>query len=275
MADASRKLTIAELEAKAKEIRRDILEMGLRAGGCHLAPALSSVELVTALYFRIMHLNPQDPRDEARDRFILSAGHKCAVQYVALAHAGYFPLQVLDTFSRLHSILGGHPGTKIPGVETPTGSLGHGLPISVGLALGAKLQHKPYRVFVLLGDGEVPEGSNWEAAAQASHWRLDNLVTLVDRNRLCTDGTTEEVLALEPLRERWSSFGWAVREIDGHTMPEVVDALEAVPFVPGKPSLLVANTVKGKGISFIENRVEWHYRIPEGEEIEHARRDLR
>jgi transketolase len=143
------------------------------------------------------------------------------------------------------------------------------------LALGAKLQHKPYRVFVLLGDGEVPEGSNWEAAAQASHWRLDNLVTLVDRNRLCTDGTTEAVLALEPLRERWSSFGWAVRELDGHRMQEVVDALEAVPFVPGKPSLLVANTVKGKGISFIENRVEWHYRIPEGEEIEQARRDLR
>ncbi|MCX5734824.1 MAG: transketolase [candidate division NC10 bacterium] len=274
MAGACSKLMIAELEAKAKRIRRDILEMGLRAGGCHLAPALSSADLVTALYFRVMRINPQAPEDDLRDRFLLSAGHKCAVQYVALAHAGYFPLEVLGTFSRLHSILGGHPGSKIPGVETPTGSLGHGLPIGVGLALGAKLQQKPYRVFVLLGDGEVPEGSNWEAAAQASQFKLDNLVAIIDRNRLCTDGTTEEVLALEPHRERWSSFGWAVREIDGHAMGEIVEALEAVPYHPGRPSLLIANTIKGKGISFIENRVEWHYRIPAGEEIERARRDL-
>jgi transketolase len=274
MADPSSKHTIAELEGRARQIRRDILEMGLRAGGCHLAPALSSVDLVTALYFRIMHITPQNPTDDARDRFILSAGHKCAVLYVALAHAGFFAREVLDTFSRHHSILGGHPGTKIPGVETPTGSLGHGLPIGVGLALGAKLQQKAYRVFVLLGDGEVPEGSNWEAAAQASHFRLDNLVAIVDRNRLCTDGTTEEVLTLEPQRDRWTSFGWAVREVDGHQMGEIVESLEAVPYAPNKPSLLLANTVKGKGISFIENRVEWHYRIPEGAEIEQARRDL-
>jgi len=192
-----------------------------------------------------------------------------------LAHAGFFAREVLDTFSQYHSILGGHPGTKIPGVETPTGSLGHGLPIGVGLALGAKLQQKAYRVFALLGDGEVPEGSNWEAAAQASHFRLDNLVAIVDRNGLCTDGTTEEVLALEPQRDRWASFGWVVREVDGHRMGENVEALEAVPFAPGKPSLLLAHTVKGKGISFIENRVEWHYRIPEGAEIEQARQELR
>lgn len=265
---------IADLESKARQIRRDILEMGLRAGGCHLAPALSCADLITALYFCVMHVTPQDPKDDTRDRFILSAGHKCAALYVALAHAGFIGREVLDTFSRHHSILGGHPGTKIPGVETPTGSLGHGLPIGVGLALGAKLQQKTYRVFVLLGDGEVPEGSNWEAAAQASHFHLDNLVAIVDRNRLCTDGTTEEVLGLEPLRERWASFGWAVQEVDGHHMGAIVAALEAVPFAPTKPSLLLANTVKGKGISFIENRVEWHYRIPEGAEIEQARRDL-
>jgi transketolase len=275
MADPSRKPTIADLERIAKEIRRDILEMGLRAGGCHLAPALSCADLVTALYFRIMRITPHNPKDDVRDRFLLSAGHKCAALYVALAHAGFFAREVLDTFSRHHSILGGHPGTKIPGVETPTGSLGHGLPIGVGLALGAKLQQKAYRVFVLLGDGEVPEGSNWEAAAQASHFRLDNLVAIVDRNRLCTDGTTEEVLTLEPQRDRWASFGWAVRDVDGHGMGAIVEALEAVPFAPGKPSLLLAHTVKGKGISFIENRVEWHYRIPEGAEIEQARQELR
>ena len=275
MADPSRKPTIADLERIANEIRRDILEMGLRAGGCHLAPALSCADLVTALYFRIMRITPHNPKDDVRDRFLLSAGHKCAAQYVALAHAGFFAREVLDTFSRHHSILGGHPGTKIPGVETPTGSLGHGLPIGVGLALGAKLQQKAYRVFVLLGDGEVPEGSNWEAAAHASHFRLDNLVAIVDRNRLCTDGTTEEVLTLEPQRDRWASFGWAVREVDGHRMGAIVEALEAVPFAPGKPSLLLAHTVKGKGISFIENRVEWHYRIPEGAEIEQARQELR
>jgi transketolase len=275
MADPSSKPTIADLERTAKEIRRDILEMGLRAGGCHLAPALSCADLVTALYFRIMRITPHNPKDDVRDRFLLSAGHKCAALYVALAHAGFFAREVLDTFSRHHSILGGHPGTKIPGVETPTGSLGHGLPIGVGLALGAKLQQKTYRVFVLLGDGEVPEGSNWEAAAQASHFRLDNLVAIVDRNHLCTDGTTEEVLTLEPLRERWESFGWAVREVDGHRMGEIVETLEAVPFALNKPSLILANTVKGKGISFIENRVEWHYRIPEGTEIEKARQELR
>jgi transketolase len=275
MADPSRKPTIADLERIANEIRRDILEMGLRAGGCHLAPALSCADLVTALYFRIMRITPHNPKDDVRDRFLLSAGHKCAALYVALAHAGFFAREVLDTFSRHHSILGGHPGTKIPGVETPTGSLGHGLPIGVGLALGAKLQQKAYRVFVLLGDGEVPEGSNWEAAAHASHFRLDNLVAIVDRNRLCTDGTTEEVLTLEPQRDRWASFGWAVREVDGHRMGAIVEALEAVPFAPGKPSLLLAHTVKGKGISFIENRVEWHYRIPEGAEVEQARQELR
>jgi transketolase len=275
MADPSCTPTIADLERTAKEIRRDILEMGLRAGGCHLAPALSCADLVTALYFRIMRITPHNPKDDVRDRFLLSAGHKCAALYVALAHAGFFAREVLDTFSRHHSILGGHPGTKIPGVETPTGSLGHGLPIGVGLALGAKLQQKTYRVFVLLGDGEVPEGSNWEAAAQASHFRLDNLVAIVDRNHLCTDGTTEEVLTLEPLRERWESFGWAVREVDGHRMGEIVETLEAVPFALDKPSLILANTVKGKGISFIENRVEWHYRIPEGGEIEQARQELR
>ena len=275
MADPSSRRTIAELEGTAKQSRRDVLEMGLRAGGCHLAPALSCVDLITALYFRILRITPQHPKDDTRDRFILSAGHKCAALYVALAHAGFFAREVLDTFSRHHSILGGHPGTKIPGVETPTGSLGHGLPIGVGLALGAKLQQKTYRVFVLLGDGEVPEGSNWEAAAQASHFCLDNLVAIVDRNRLCTDGTTEEVLGLEPQRDRWASFGWAVREVDGHRMGEIVEALEAVPFAPRKPSLLLAHTVKGKGISFIENRVEWHYRIPEGAEIEQARQELR
>jgi transketolase len=275
MVDPSSKTAIADLERTAKAIRRDILEMGLRAGGCHLAPALSCADLVTALYFRIMRITPHNPGNDTRDRFLLSAGHKCAALYVALAHAGFFAREVLDTFSRHHSILGGHPGTKIPGVETPTGSLGHGLPIGVGLALGAKLQQKAYRVFVLLGDGEVPEGSNWEAAAQASHFRLDNLVAIVDRNRLCTDGTTEEVLTLEPQRDRWASFGWAVRDVDGHGMGAIVEALEAVPFAPGKPSLLLAHTVKGKGISFIENRVEWHYRIPEGAEIEQARRELR
>jgi transketolase len=275
MADPARKPTIANLERIANEIRRDILEMGLRAGGCHLAPALSCADLVTALYFRIMRITPENPKDDVRDRFLLSAGHKCAALYVALAHAGFFAREVLDTFSRHHSILGGHPGTKIPGVETPTGSLGHGLPIGVGLALGAKLQQKAYRVFVLLGDGEVPEGSNWEAAAQATQFRLDNLVAIVDRNRLCTDGTTEEVLTLEPQRDRWASFGWAVRDVDGHGMGAIVEALEAVPFAPGKPSLLLAHTVKGKGISFIENRVEWHYRIPEGAEIEQARQELR
>lgn len=274
MTDLKSKASIAELEGIARQLRRDMLEMGLRAGGCHLAPALSCADLIAGLYFRVMHITPQNPKDDTRDRFVLSAGHKCAALYAALARAGFFAREVLDTFSQYHSVLGGHPGCKIPGVEVPTGSLGHGLPIGVGLALGGKLQRKAYRVFVLLGDGEVPEGSNWEAAAQASHFRLDNLTAIVDRNRLCADGMTEEVLALEPLRTRWESFGWAVREVDGHRMGEIVEALEAVPFAPNKPSLLLANTVKGKGISFIENRVDWHYRIPADAEVEQARREL-
>lgn len=271
----SGEVAIAELEAKAKEIRREILEMGIRAGSGHLAPALSSADIVAALYFRIMKINPKNPKDEDRDRFILSAGHKCAVQYAALALAGYFPKDVLNTFLQYKSILSGHPDSlKTPGVEISTGSLGHGLPVGVGMALAGKIRKKPYRVFVLLGDGEVSEGSNWEAASHASHYRLDNLVAIIDRNRLCADGVTDEVMNIEPLAERWAKFGWAVREIDGHNMRQIVDALGSVPFESGKPSMVIANTIKGKGISFMENRVDWHHKVPNAEQAEIARKEL-
>ncbi|MEW6227322.1 MAG: transketolase [Bacillota bacterium] len=267
--------SIAELEAKAKQIRREILEMGIRAGSGHLAPALSSADIVAVLYFRIMKINPRNPKDEERDRFILSAGHKCAVQYAALALAGYFPKDVLNTFLQYKSILSGHPDSlKTPGVEIPTGSLGHGLPIGVGMALAGKIRKKPYRVFVLLGDGEVSEGSNWEAASNASHYHLDNLVGIIDRNRLCADGVTDEVMNLEPLAERWTKFGWAVRDIDGHNMKQIVETFSSVPFEPGKPSMVIANTIKGKGISFMENKVDWHYKAPSAEQAEIARKEL-
>jgi len=266
---------ISDLEARAKEMRREMVRMVQIAGSGHLAPALSCADIVTALYFKVLKTNPRDPKDEDRDRFLLSAGHKCLALYVALAMAGYFPMEALNTFLQFGSMLGGHPdSSKIPGVEISTGALGHGLPIGVGMGLGGKLLKKDYKIYVLLGDGEVSEGSNWEAASAASHFKLDNLIGIIDRNGLCADGSISEVMNVEPLVDKWSAFGWETREIDGHNMQQIVSILENVPVKNDKPTMIIANTIKGKGVSFMENRYEWHNKVPTPEQFEVAFREL-
>lgn len=256
-------MTIRELELQAIETRRSLLTMIYTAKSGHTGGSLSSADIMTALYFEILKLDPKNPSWEGRDRFVLSKGH-CVEGYLAsLAERGFFPMEELSTFCQYKSRLIGHPNNKIPGVEMNTGALGHGLSIATGMAIGLKKDKKDNRVFVLMGDGEQGEGSVWEAAMAASHYHLDNLVCIIDRNHLQISGTTEQVMNLEPLHERWRAFGWSVTEIDGNNMQEVVDVLKRAPLEHGKPSLILAYTVKGKGVREMENIAKWHHGIPD------------
>jgi transketolase len=232
-------------------------------------------DVLAALYFRVMRIDPARPDWPERDRLVVSAGHKALVLYAALAARGYFEDKLLDSYGSLGCRLPGHPDMhKLPGVEASTGALGHGLSFAGGMALGLRLSGLPSRVFVVMGDGELAEGSNWEAAAAASHHKLENLVVIVDRNGLQISGPTVEVMTYEPLEERWRSFGWATRRLDGHDFPSILNSLSAVPFQAGKPSAIVADTVKSKGLTFAEGKVEYHYWKPAKEELEQAERDL-
>lgn len=266
---------LASLRKRAARCRRHVVRM-VRASGCgHLGGAMSCLDILTALYFRIMRHEPGNPRLPGRDRFVLSAGHKCMALYAALAESGYFDFSVLDTYGRLNSKIPGHPDMhKLPGVEANTGALGHGLSIGVGMALGLRLGRFDSRVYVMLGDGELPEGSNWEAAAAASHHRLDNLVAFVDCNGLQISGPTREVMDMEPMAAHFAGFGWAVREIDGNDLSRIVDCLESLPFEKGRPNLVVARTVKGRGLGFAENKVGYHYWKPSADELAMAEKEL-
>jgi transketolase len=266
---------ILKLEYTALNIRRDILRL-IKAGEAgHVGGALSSVEIVTALYFNLMHVDPENPVWPQRDRFVLSAGHKCLVLYAALAEKGFFDKSVLDTYGALDSRIPGHPNMhKLPGVETNTGALGHGLSIAGGMALGLRLDKSPAKVYVLMGDGELAEGSNWEAASAASMHKLDNMIVFVDRNKLQISGPTIEVMSYEPLDERWRSFGWSVRIIDGHNLESVIGNVLQAPFEKGKPSVIIADTIKSKGLSFAEGKVSYHYWKARPEEMEQAESDL-
>lgn len=266
---------IKQLEHIAKEIRKKIFYMIYKAGGGHIAPAFSIVELVTALYFRILRLNKDSVTDESRDRFILSKGHACAALYAVLVQAGFAPQKVLEKFCQPDGIIGGHPDiAALPGIEATTGSLGHGFPFSMGLALSAKLDGKDYRVFTILGDGECQEGSIWEAALFASHHNLDNLIGIIDYNKYQALEPIKDVLALEPLKAKWESFNWAVKEVDGHNLQEIINVLSDVPFERDKPNFVIAHTIKGKGVSFMENVPIWHYRLPNEEETKIAVKEL-
>jgi transketolase len=266
---------ILKLEYTALNIRRDILRL-IRAGEAgHVGGALSSVEIVTALYFNLMHVDPENPDWPQRDRFVLSAGHKCLVLYAALAERGFFDKSVLDTYGALDSRIPGHPNMhKLPGVETNTGALGHGLSIAGGMALGLRLDKSPAKVYVLMGDGELAEGSNWEAASAASMHKLDKMIVFVDRNKLQISGPTVEVMSYEPLDERWRSFGWGVRIIDGHNLESIISNVMQAPFEKGKPSVIIADTIKSKGLRFAEGKVSYHYWKAKPEEMEQAERDL-
>ncbi len=250
--DEDLKELIAELEEKARRIRVLVVKVA-GMSDCHTGGSLSMADVIAALYFHVLNVDPENPGWEGRDYFVLSKGHTVPAVDAALAMRGFFPEEALVTHLETDSIISGHACARTtPGIDASTGSLGHGLSVGVGAALGIRMDKASNRVFVVLGDGELQEGSNWEAAMAAAHHKLDNLIAIVDRNWYQT-GPTEEMMALEPLAGKWRSFGWAARCIDGHDMEEVVDALEGVPFEQGRPSVVIANTIKGKGVSFIMN----------------------
>jgi len=261
------------LRREATRIRRDVVEMIGRAHLGHVGGDLSVTDILATLFFGVLRLDPAAPRAPERDRFILSKGHCAAALYSTLAQRGFMPLEALSTFMQPLSALNGHPNRrKVPGVEANTGPLGHGLPIAVGCAIAAKLARASWRTFVVLGDGELQEGSNWEAAMCGGHQKLDNLVAVVDRNRLQQGARTEDTNRLEPLADRWRAFGWDAVECDGHDHAALYEAF--VSPHKGRPRCVIAKTIKGKGVSFIEDRVEWHHKVPSPEQIELALKEL-
>lgn len=265
------------LKEKAAELRLQILLTALKSGKGHVPPAFSWVEIGVALFYG-GHLNirPHEPQWEGRDRFMLSKGHGCLTLYAIMADLGFFPKTELEQFCSPGSLLAGHPDTNIPGVEGISGSLGHGLGMSAGLALGAKLDSFPWKVVTVLGDGECQEGSVWEAAMFASHHQLYNLMAIIDRNGLGATNFTEQSMALEPLVNKWEAFGWEVLTIDGHSFEDLNNVMRTFrQRTSFKPLMIVAQTVKGKGVSFMEGSVNWHHRMPKGEEVEEAIRELK
>jgi transketolase len=265
---------ITFLKKKALEIRIQLLKMIYQAKGGHTGGALSSTDILVTLFYKIMRLDPKNPQWRERDRFVLSKGHSVEGYYAILADLNFFPHEELSSYSQFQSRLIGHPNVKVPGVEMNTGALGHGLPVAVGMALAGKLDGLPYRVFVLMGDGEQAEGSIWEAAMAGSNFHLDNLVALIDRNKLQISGNTEQVMKLESLKEKWQAFGWEVREVDGHNVEALAGELQASAAAVGKPLLLIAHTTKGKGVSYMENNAKWHHGVPSPQQLEQALGEL-
>ncbi|MFN0313710.1 MAG: transketolase [Burkholderiales bacterium] len=254
----SREALIKRLEGQARQIRRNVWR-ALRAGGSgHAGGSCSAADILAALYFHRMRVRPKEPEWPDRDRFVLSKGHANAALGAVLAQAGFIDDSVLDRFYGYESPFGMHPDIKVAGIEMCTGALGHGLAIAMGMALGARMQAQDFHTFVMIGDGELHEGSNWEAALAASHYKLANLTAIIDYNKIAQSGPIHELIEVGPLADKWRAFGWEVREIDGHNMGEVVGALGALPFNNARPSALIAHTVKGKGVSFAENTYVWH-----------------
>ena len=269
-------LDVGKLEAISKSLRVDILKMISIAGSGHPGGSLSAIDLITYLYFHQMQLDPQNPHYEERDRFILSKGHCCPALYTALSERGYFPREVLWTLRDIDGVLQGHPDMRrTPGVDMTTGSLGHGLSCGVGMAIGGKTQQREFRVYVMMGDGEIESGQVWEAAMAAAHYRLDNLVAIIDKNGLQCDGRTEMIMNAESLGAKWTAFNWDVHEIDGHDFEEIDKAIQACQEMNGKPKLIIAKTIKGKGVSFMEDQAIWHGLPPTEEQLSEAISEIR
>ncbi|MGC9122641.1 MAG: transketolase [Thermoplasmata archaeon] len=265
---------IKELKLKANEVRRLSIEMIYNAKSGHPGGSLSAAEILVTLYFKILRIDPKNPEWPDRDRFVLSKGHASAAYYSVLAMKGYFPMDELKNFRKMNSMLQGHPTIHIPGVDMTTGSLGQGFSASLGMALAGKIDNKDYRVFTLLGDGELDEGIVWEAAMSAVHNKLDNLIAIVDRNMYQLDGNTEKILSLGNVAKKFEIFGWEVMEIDGHSIPEIYISIMELMNKNGKPKAIIAKTVKGKGVSFMENTHEFHGKAPNKEEYEKAMKEL-
>lgn len=269
-------ISVADLKEKAKDLRNLIIDTTVWAGSGHVGGAMSSADILTALYFKYLNVDEKNPKMEDRDRFILSKGHSAVGYIPCLALKGFIEKDKLKSFNHFMSPFGMHPDSlKVAGCDVSSGSLGHGLPIGVGLGLGAKLQKKDYKTVVLLGDGECNEGSNYEAMMAAKHYKLDNLIAIVDRNGFMIDGATEDVMSLEPFADKWRAFGWNVIEVDdGNDMEKVCKALDTAWAFKGLPTVIIAKTIKGKGISYMENNVVWHYGALDSEMVETAKRDI-
>jgi transketolase len=267
--------SVADMETVARRVRRHIISMTGRAGSGHPGGSLSAVEVVTTLYFRVLRHDPKRPDWPDRDRFILSKGHAAPLLYAVLAECGYFPSEELASLRQINSRLQGHTDrTRTAGVEMSAGSLGQGLSFSIGVALAGRLNEKPYRVYTLLGDGECDEGQVWEAAMAAAHFKLDNLAAIVDRNDQQIDGWTCDVMDLEPFVGKWQAFGWHTIEVDGHDFTQLAGAFEQARLIKGRPTVIVAHTVKGRGVSFMENNPYFHGKAPTAEQVELALKEL-
>ena len=267
-------MTELELKLKSIEYRKTILRIIYHSGAGHTGGSLSCTDILNVLYNRILNVTPENFDTVDRDHYIQSKGHSVEALYTVLADKGFFPSEELDTLNHYGTRLIGHPTRDVPGIEQNTGALGHGLSYAVGMALAAKLDGRDYRVFTLMGDGELAGGSSWEAAMTAAHYKLDNLVAIVDRNTLQITGRTEEVNGLEPLAEKFRAFGFVVREADGHDVGQLARVLESAPFESGRPSVVLARTTKGKGVSFMEDAKNWHHKVPTAEQYEQALAEL-
>ena len=267
-------MTTKELTIRSIEYRKKILKYILGAKAGHTGGSLSSTDILNVLYNEVLHVSPENFKSPDRDRYVQSKGHCVEALYVVLADKGFFPEEDLNTLCKYKSHYIGHPTRKINGVEQNTGALGHGLPICVGMAIAGKKDKKDYRVFTLMGDGELPEGSNWEAALSAAHYKLDNLCAIIDKNGMQITAPTADVMNTDPLDAKWKAFGWAVREVDGNDVAALKEAFAALPFEKGKPSVIIAKTVKGKGVSFMENQLKWHHGVPTAAQYEQAQEEL-
>jgi transketolase len=258
----------------ARKIRTRVVEMSHRAGTPHLGSALSCIDILVAAYWGALRIDPRRPDDPGRDRFLFSKGHAASALYAALALRGFFAEELLETYAEAGSALGEHPSPDLPGIEVAAGSLGHGLSLGLGMALAARINHHSYRVLVLMSDGECNEGSVWEAALLAPAQRLDRLALVIDYNKWQATGRSNEVMALDPLRAKWQAFGWSAREVDGHDIDSLAAALKNVPDGSGKPVAIIAHTIKGRGVSFMEDDNNWHYRVPTWDEVGLAKMEL-
>ena len=267
-------MTTKELQIKSIQYRKNILKYIVGAKAGHTGGSLSCTDILNVLYNEVLNVSPASFHSPDRDRYIQSKGHCVEALYVVLADKGFFPEKDLETLCRYQSHYIGHPTRKVNGVEQNTGALGHGLPISVGVALAAKMDQRAYRTYTLMGDGELPEGSNWEAALSAAQYKLDNLCAIIDKNGLQITAATKDVCNTDPLDKKWESFGWAVRVVNGNDVEELKAAFAALPFEKGKPSVIIAQTTKGKGVSFMENQLKWHHGVPDKEQYEIAQQEL-
>jgi transketolase len=267
-------MTTKELKIRSINYRKKILKYIVGANAGHTGGSLSSTDILNVLYNHVLNVSPQTFSSPDRDRYIQSKGHCVEALFVVLADKGFFPEEDLNTLCKYRSHYIGHPTKKVKGVEQNTGALGHGLPICVGVAIGAKMDNRDYRVFTLLGDGELPEGSNWEAALSAGHYKLDNLCAIIDKNNLQITAPTSDVMNTEPLDKKWKAFGWAVKEVNGNDIDELINVFAQLPFEKDKPSLIIAHTTKGKGVSFMENELKWHHGVPNKEQYEQAQQEL-